>query len=318
MILIVGGSGYVGTHLARVLAARGESVVATHHHRPRAAIEWPGVVPACLDARDAGQVAKLLDAHCITDVVNLSGATTPDWCEAHPGEARQLNVGIPRVLGEACSRHGTRLIQLSTCHVFDGTRPASAGGYTETDEPGPVNVYGTTKLDGERALATVPRCVVLRLPHVIGPPLAGHPPDILGRQVAAFREGRGVPVLGSADLVSPIHVDDLTALLLAVLATPVDRGTFHCGGHDVVSKEALARLACAAWGFDPSLIVPPKATIPGRALRPANAALGNELARVTFGFSPLPLATAIERLAGAHRCPRFVRETIEGKPSIPW
>src|SRR5262249_20935587 len=55
---------------------------------------------------------------------------------------------------------------LSTDYVFDGSKPAP---YLETDAVGPVSVYGASKLEGERRVATVPNHVILRTAWVYSP-----------------------------------------------------------------------------------------------------------------------------------------------------
>lgn len=75
-----------------------------------------------------------------------------DKAEDEPEAAYLLNETAPRLLAEACKKHGIFLIHISTDYVFDGTKGSP---YTAEDRPNPINVYGASKLAGEKAIADV-------------------------------------------------------------------------------------------------------------------------------------------------------------------
>ena len=64
----------------------------------------------------------------------------------------QVNAVAPGILAEEADRLGSGLIHFSTDYVFDGTKGEP---YTEDDTPNPLNVYGETKLEGEKAISSV-------------------------------------------------------------------------------------------------------------------------------------------------------------------
>lgn len=94
----------------------------------------------------------------------------PDKCEANPNEARNINVEASRVLAHAASTSNTLLIYISTDYVYPG-RPGEAP-YEADATPQPPNVYGQTKLDGERAILEATDQtglgVVIRVPVLYG------------------------------------------------------------------------------------------------------------------------------------------------------
>lgn len=71
-------------------------------------------------------------------------------------------MAVPQHLARLASTHGFTLLYVSTDYVFDGT----SAPYSPSDPTHPVNLYGRTKRDGERAILDVPnsRGVVLRVP----------------------------------------------------------------------------------------------------------------------------------------------------------
>jgi dTDP-4-dehydrorhamnose reductase len=83
-------------------------------------------------------------------IVNPAAYTAVDKSESDPGLAYAINAEAPRVLGEVAAELGIPVIHFSTDYVYNGsgTKP-----WVETDETGPLGVYGASKLAGDLALA---------------------------------------------------------------------------------------------------------------------------------------------------------------------
>jgi len=88
---------------------------------------------------------KYRPAYC----VNCAAYTQVDQAEKTPLEADKVNAKGVENLVAACRESGTILIHISTDYVFDGKNKE---GFLPTDKPNPINVYGKTKLQGERAI----------------------------------------------------------------------------------------------------------------------------------------------------------------------
>ena len=82
-------------------------------------------------------------------IVNAAAYTDVDRAESEPELALAVNANAPGVLAEEAARLGAVLVHFSTDYVFDG---AKGKPYSENDTPNPLNVYGETKLAGERAV----------------------------------------------------------------------------------------------------------------------------------------------------------------------
>jgi dTDP-4-dehydrorhamnose reductase len=82
-------------------------------------------------------------------IVNAAAYTDVDQAESEPEIAMRVNGEAPGVLAEIAKKLGVGLVHYSTDYVFDGTKGEP---YTEEDEPNPINVYGETKLVGDRAI----------------------------------------------------------------------------------------------------------------------------------------------------------------------
>ncbi len=136
-ILVVGKTGQVGWELQSALAPLG-TVIALDRSQ--------------MDLSSADSIRKAIREAQPGIIVNAAGYTTVDKAESEPGLAMQVNGVAPGILAEEAKRLGAILVHYSTDYVFDGERDRP---YTENDAPNPVNVYGRTKLAGERAIEAV-------------------------------------------------------------------------------------------------------------------------------------------------------------------
>ena len=105
-----------------------------------------------LDVTDNIQLAAYFKANNFDVCINAAAYTNVDKAEDEPEAAYLLNETAPRLLAEACKAHNVFLLHISTDYVFDGTKGAP---YTTADKPNPINVYGASKLAGEKAIANV-------------------------------------------------------------------------------------------------------------------------------------------------------------------
>ena len=112
-----------------------------------------------LDVTSPGQIEAFFNTNTIDVCINAAAYTQVDKAEDEPEAAYLLNETAPRLLAEACKKHGVFLIHISTDYVFDGTKGSP---YTAEDRPNPINVYGASKLAGEKAIANVggDHCIV--------------------------------------------------------------------------------------------------------------------------------------------------------------
>ncbi|WP_233850500.1 dTDP-4-dehydrorhamnose reductase family protein [Paraburkholderia sp. HD33-4] len=159
-VVVIGGSGLLGRALNDELARQTDwQIVSTAFSRPSSHM-------VALDVRDRLAVERFIDDVVPDAVVIAAAERRPDVCERDPALARALNVDAVRTIAGAANRHGAWTLSISTDYVFDGTHPP----YRHDSPPAPLNAYGQSKLEGERALSkTAERGCVLRLPLLYGP-----------------------------------------------------------------------------------------------------------------------------------------------------
>jgi len=131
-VLIAGGSGQIGSALISSAPPEYE-IYAPNSSR--------------LDIRDAESVANTFARFQPELVINAAAYTAVDKAETERELAFAINAAGAGHLARACRIDQTPLLHVSTDYVFDG---ANASGYHEDDQPNPLNVYGASKLEGER------------------------------------------------------------------------------------------------------------------------------------------------------------------------
>ena len=117
-------------------------------------------------------------------IVNPAAVSGLEQCLDDPDLAQAVNVDSPRVMAEFCEEKRIRLVHFSTDYVFGGELE---GRKTETDQVGPINVYGASKLAGESAvLAACPAALICRVSWLFGPlgsAQASHFDQVLDRAI---------------------------------------------------------------------------------------------------------------------------------------
>ena len=125
-----------------------------------------------LDAEDRQGMSALFDRYRFPSVLNCVGNCALKSCELDPAMAQRVNVDSAANIVEQCTRHGARLVHLSTDLVYSGTK---AGNHVETDPVDPVTVYGKTMVQGEKLIVErAPETAVLRISLPMGPSFNRH------------------------------------------------------------------------------------------------------------------------------------------------
>ncbi|MEZ6930032.1 dTDP-4-dehydrorhamnose reductase [Aeromonas sp. S16(2024)] len=135
LLLLLGGNGQLGQALCQLIDKR----VLLLPERADVVLQHPETL--------TDLVTRLRPAV----IINATAYTQVDRAETEPDVANSINQQAVAVLADAATRAGALLVHFSTDYVFDGSgdRP-----WREEDKPAPLNVYGLSKLQGERAILT--------------------------------------------------------------------------------------------------------------------------------------------------------------------
>ena len=292
-ILLFGKNGQIGWELATGLARFGEVTALDREELDMTDLVW------------IRTTIRLLEPDLI---VNAAAYTAVDKAEQERELARGINAVAPAMLAEEAARLGAGFVHYSTDYIFDGKKGEP---YLEDDEPNPLNVYGETKLEGERAIqATGASALILRTSWVYG----------LRREnfvTKVFQWAAQQPELKIvADQISrPTWSLRAAGATIEILRQCIEggrfpencRGVYHLASAGAVSRYGWAKaiLHHAAQG-KPTRVVPVESSeFPTPATRPSYSALNCSKLYDRFGIrlpdwqSDLSLALAARNLPEA-------------------
>ncbi|MFD8565361.1 SDR family oxidoreductase [Streptomyces sp. NPDC059639] len=272
--VLVVGSGFVGTGIARSLAGAGTRVTLASRGRPATPPASYGAHWSALDATVPEACGRLLDRLRPDRVVLVHGPSDVTWCEAHPAEAERAHTAVADNVASLAP--GARIVLISTDNVFDGAAPHNP----ESAPVSPANAYGRAKRRAEEVLlATAADATALRVSLVYG-----YEPADAGKWLnffasCAHRLLNGEPVRAPDDQwTTPIPVDDVARVTAALLAMDAPLPpVLHLGGPDRVTRAEWATIIADALGADRRLVVPVPKSLTRYASRPRNACLTGEL-----------------------------------------
>ena len=256
-LLIIGGNGFIGQHLAEIARLSWTVYVADQSLLECADNYYR------LDVTDADDAHGLCEKIMPHAVVNLAAISDIDRCEHEQRHARSVNVLGASNVAEACARQGARLVFLSSAAVFDGLKH----GYREDDPPNPLSVYGETKFEAEQAIkAMLPSAKIVRPALVLGFGRVHGTNALLNKWVDSWRHGKSVTV-PTEEYRNPIDAETLARIVLCLAEHPNANGVFHAGSLDSASRYEIAQKVAEVLGYSPSLIIPQKEPLPNRAPR---------------------------------------------------
>lgn len=226
---MTGGSGYLGRHLARRVAAgwAGEWRYTTFSADPLGLPQG-----ARLDLRDGAAVARFIADFAPDAIIHTAGSNrTPDMAA--------VIVEGTRHVAEAAARAGARLVHLSTDSVFGGDRAP----YDETAAPAPVNDYGRAKAAAEALVLAHPDGVAVRTSLIYG---LEEIDNGTAWMIEALRAGRPV-TLFTNQRRNPVWVETLAAACLQ-LVDHAYRGVLNVAGRQTVTRAEFALRLLDWWG----------------------------------------------------------------------
>ena len=285
-ILLLGKNGQLGWELQRALAPLGDVVAL-------------GSSEADLAQPDA--LAGIVRSVAPQLIVNAAAHTAVDRAESEPALAMAVNAAAPAALAREAAATGAWLLHYSTDYVFDGS---GSSPRAEDAPTGPLNVYGTSKLEGELAIRASGCLHLILRTSWVHAARGGN----FARTMLKFASERDTLRVVDDQIGAPTGAEllaDLSAhALRSAIANPLHAGTYHAVAAGETSWHGYARHVIAFARnaglplrvADEAILPVPTSAFPTPARRPANSRLDTRKFRDTFGLTLPSWQSGVERM----------------------
>lgn len=273
--VVVGATGQLGSALVSAFQGATVQTVGLGHEE--------------VEVTSVANVTAVLEQLRPDVVVNTAAFHKVDECEREPGRAFDVNALGALHVARACGEVGARCVYVSTDYVFDGNK---AEPYTEDDPPGPINVYGASKLAGEHLVRqTCPEALVVRVASLFGGRGArGKGTNFVLTVLERARRGERLRVVNDIRM-SPTYTLDAAEAIVQLIERGAS-GVFHVVNEGQCTWYEFAMKIVELSGVRTPVEPVSRDAFPTKARRPGNSALATE--RLTrFGIRLRPWTNAL-------------------------
>ena len=277
-ILLLGAHGQVGAALRPLLASMGTLTAWTR---------------ADLDLQQPAQIrARVLEVRPQL-IINAAAYTAVDRAESEPHIAHAINATAPAVLAAVASQCDALLVHYSTDYVFDGNKTTP---YLEEDAAHPLNVYGQTKLEGERAIQSSGcRHLIFRTSWVYS--ATGH--NFLRTILRLAKTQSRLRIVADqqgAPTAAPMIARLTLQAIQAVQADTQRAGLYHLSAAGQTTWHGFAQAIVQAAGFDVPVDTITTLDYPTPARRPMYSVLDHQRLRTQLDLRPTSWQLGLEEV----------------------
>jgi dTDP-4-dehydrorhamnose reductase len=210
-------------------------------------------------------------------IINCAAHTAVDRAESEYELSDVLNHKSVAVMANWSENNTCKLIHISTDYVFDGT---AATALSESAPTGPINVYGVTKLAGEKAcMEENPSAIIIRTSWVYSSFGAN-----FVKTMSRLMQERDTLNVVNDQIGSPTYAADLAQAIMTIIMHPNwEAGIFHFSNEGEISWHEFALAIQEIGGFDCDISGIPSSAYPTPAKRPQYSLLDKTKIKATFG-----------------------------------
>ena len=280
-IFITGGSGLLGSKIAKIALERGYEVYSGYNsHLPSLG------EPIKINLANPESAFEAIRSVKPDVIIHTAALTDVDRCEKERELAYKINVGGTKAVAEVAREFNSFLIYISTDYVFDGGK----GMYKEEDEPNPIDYYGYTKLLGEKYCDCIARSCV-----IYGAKPASGKVNFALWIINKLKNGEEVRIV-TDQFITPTLNTNLAKMLLEIAEREL-KEIFHLVGKERVSRYDFALQIADKFELDENLIIPSRMEeMRWIASRPKDPSLDTSKASRYLKEKPYDLDKALEVL----------------------
>lgn len=242
------------------------------------------------DIRDKKAVAKSVTRARPDLIFHAAAWTDVDGCEENPEKTEEVNITGTENIALSAAQGNIPVIYMSTDFVFDGKKKSP---YNEKDAPNPVNVYGKSKLEGEKKIASLKKSVILRASWLFG----ANGKNFVDTILEKAKKEKKIKVVDD-QTGCPTYTKDTSRAIRALLGLENPWGAggeiYHISNSGEVSWFDYAREILKMAGIKGVETIPTKSNELRRpAARPAFSALDNAKFEKATNFTMRPWRKAL-------------------------
>jgi len=289
-ILILGGSGFIGTKIVEKLQLNPHYTITSTYHTHLPQIRNSRWIK--LDMNNLQQLRDTLERASADTIINLvtysKGTSHVDACEKDKAECSFVNISPTKIIAAHCQRNpSVKYIFFSSSQVFSGDTK-----HTENGLPEPKNVYGQTKLHAESIITKLSNYAIVRPCVVFGIPLPFQHGNIFNHIYRSFR--RGKEFTAYTDMIrSPCYVQDVVKLVEEIIKQDAT-GIFHVPS-ETASINEFAKEIVSFFKFNAKLLQPGSAKNEP-ACRARNTSLDSAYTQKKLSLRPTPWKKAFAQM----------------------
>lgn len=273
-ILVTGANGQLGRELRR--SSKGSA----HHFIFSDVSELPGQETVYLDITNKDALRLIAQSEKIDVFINCAAYTAVDRAEADVQMADLLNHYAAQNLAEVASETKALLIHISTDYIFCGTKHSTP--YKECDLAEPCNVYGSTKLAGERSITRSGcRYIIIRTAWLY----SIHGRNFVKTMLDMLSGSKDVRVVCDS-VGSPTYAGDLAYVIMHIIEQGMldKTGIYHYTDEGVASWYDFAQAIKELSGRPAKVVAIKNEDFPNAARRPSYSVLDKTLIKETFSI----------------------------------
>ncbi|MGN6646592.1 MAG: SDR family oxidoreductase [Cytophaga sp.] len=289
-ILITGSNGLLGQKLVSLLYLLPEvTLIATARGANRDEI-YEDYIYESMDITSEENVLAVFRKHKPDAVIHTAAMTHVDQCELNKEACVDQNITAVNHIIKACKEAGAFLLHVSTDFIFDGKR----GPLTEEEVPNPVNYYGWTKWEAEKAVEQSGlKWAIARTVLVYGVVQDMSRSNIVLWVKNSLEQKKEINVVND-QWRTPTLAEDL-AMGCWLIVKNQATGIFNISGEEMISPYDLAHKVAEVWNLDKGLIKQAdSSTFTQPAMRPPKTGFIIDKAKKQLGYKPHTIEEGLE------------------------